>query len=78
MTRTSAADKARTYLAEGRLIVIAAKPGTVTATCRGDGAIHDLGYRSGTWWCSCPCRTDQCAHLRALRLTTCPDLGDRP
>lgn len=75
--RENAATKARRYLTEARVIVTTAAPGNVTATARGDGAIYHLGY-SGHWWCSCPVRTDQCAHLIALRLITCPDLGEHP
>lgn len=77
MARESAAAKARRYLAEGRIIVIAAEVGRVEARCRGSGVVHRLGYRSGEWSCSCPARTDGCAHLLALRLVTAPDLEDR-
>lgn len=72
----AARDKARTYLADGRLVVTSVRPNHVTATCRGDGAIYHLTY-DGAWSCTCPARTDQCAHLVALRLITAPDL-ERP
>ena len=79
MTRENAATKAMRYLTEGRLIVSHARPNTsVRATCRGDGAVWRCGWDAGTWWCDCPARTDQCAHLRALRLVTAPDLHPRP
>lgn len=74
MTREAAPIKATRYLAEGRLIVTAVANGKVTATARGDGAIHRLGY-DGAWWCSCPARSDKCAHLYALRRVTAPDAG---
>lgn len=76
--RESAAIKGRRYLTEARVIVTGAAPGHVDATARGDGAMYRLGYRHGSWHCTCPARTDQCAHLTALRLITCPDLGDQP
>ena len=73
--RENAATKARRYLTEGRLIVSHARPQTaVRATCRGDGTVYRLGWDGHTWWCTCPARTDQCAHLRAVRLVTAPDL----
>ncbi len=41
---------------------------TVTAVCRGSGELYDCGHDPGQgWWCSCPARTDRCAHLDALR-----------
>ena len=75
MTRQSAASKARTYLAEGRVIVTHARPRvSVRARVRGDGAVYRCGWEAGTWHCDCPYRTDQCAHLIALRLISAPDL----
>ncbi len=79
MTRENAATKARRYLTEGRVIVTHARPGhSVHATIRGDGTIHHAYWRSGAWVCDCPVRTDQCAHLIALRLVTAPDLDEGP
>jgi hypothetical protein len=75
MTRDNAASKARRYLAEGRVIVTHARPRTaVRAVVRGDGVLWRCGWDGGSWWCECPVRSDQCAHLRALRLVTAPDL----
>jgi hypothetical protein len=72
--------KARRYLTEGRLTVRELYANAVVATCRGDGETYRLGYygpdvtgNAGLWHCSCPARSDQCAHLRALRLVV-----DRP
>jgi hypothetical protein len=45
MTRESVADKARRYLAEGRLIVLEVGPGIVRAVCRGDGQV--TGWAGG-------------------------------
>lgn len=68
-----APSKARRYLTEGRLRITGHAHGYVTATCRGDGTTYDLGFNSRYWYCDCPARSDQCAHLRALRLVV-----DRP
>ena len=73
MTRESAHDKARRYLAEGRLTVRQLdRSSGVIAMVRGDSGLvyraewaPDLG-----WSCNCPARSDQCAHLVALRLVT--------
>lgn len=79
MTRESADVKARRYLAEGRLTVVAVNPferAAVVATCRGDsGELYDLGYDAsrGEWRCTCEAaRTFRrtCSHLRALQLVT--------
>jgi uncharacterized Zn finger protein len=65
----SVAQKGARYLTEGRLIVRALDEhgGTVTADCRGNGAVYALGRDETGWFCSCPARRD-CAHLAALRL----------
>lgn len=60
--------KARRYLLEGRLRVAAISSNAISATCRGDGETYKVGYVEHSWYCTCPARTDQCAHLRALRL----------
>ncbi len=72
MTRESAHDKGRRYLTEGRLAVRQVDRSGVIAFVRGDSGLlyrtewsPDLG-----WLCNCPARTDQCAHLVALRLVT--------
>lgn len=70
--------KGRRYLAEGRLLVTAVTGDVVEATCRGDGAVYRLGWH-GTWECSCPARTERCAHLTALRLVVIrPGLEEPP
>jgi hypothetical protein len=72
MSRESVEAKGRRYLVEGRLQVVEVGPGLVRALCRGDGALHRLGWWRGRWGCSCPAGTfgRQCAHLVALRLVT--------
>lgn len=73
--REDAATKAKRLLGEGRLIVVAVDRRGVRATCRGEGAVHELGWRPSTGWiCSCPVVTDQCSHLRALRHVVAVDL----
>ena len=70
MVRDSASAKSRRYLAEGRVIIIRVSDDRVLARVRGDGHIWLVIYESGRWSCPCPARTDQCSHLRALRLIT--------
>ena len=72
--RENAAAKAQRYLSEGRVVLTQVTPDRVDAMIRGDGAIHTAGYRNGAWNCTCPARTANCSHLRALRLTTVVDL----
>ena len=67
LRQLDAATKARRYICEGRLS-IGSVNGSVTATAKGDGAIYHLGWERGRWFCDCPCMTDQCSHLKALRL----------
>ena len=71
VTRETTAAKASRYLAEGRLIVTSVDGDHVTAACGGSGEVYQLGHQPGRgWWCSCPVRTDRCAHLQALQLVT--------
>jgi hypothetical protein len=73
MTRENAAGKGRRYLIEGRLTIRSfSRTEGVVAIVRGDSGLvyraewhPDLG-----WLCNCLARTDQCAHLVALRLIT--------
>lgn len=69
MPREAAHDKGRRYLTEGRLELTAVSTHHIAARCRGDsGVVHTLAADHRTWSCSCPCVTDQCSHLVALRL----------
>lgn len=79
MARENAHDKARRYLAEGRLEVIRVdhdaqlRRDPIFAHVRGDsGAIYRLGYDAALseWRCSCSARTAECSHLKALKLVT--------
>jgi uncharacterized Zn finger protein len=74
MSRESPEQKAARYLAEGRVVISTAGPGYVDATVRGDGEVYKVGYRRGSWFCSCPAR-GRCAHLLAVGLVTAPSSG---
>ena len=69
MPRETAHAKARRLLTEGRLNVRHVSERSAIALCRGDSAlVYRLGFDRGSWFCSCACATDQCSHLKALRL----------
>lgn len=74
--RENAALKARRYLTEGRVIVHRVTPSLVVASCRGDGTMHRCRYEAGIWSCTCPVRSNGCAHLLAVRLVVAVDLDD--
>lgn len=80
MPREPIADKARRYLTEGRVIVDLVTAKAVTASVRGDGAMHRTGWTPATgWWCTCPASQNHpagdCSHRAALRLVTATDLA---
>ena len=69
MAREDSRTKGLRMLTEGRVTVRHVDDHTVVAKCRGDSArVYALGYDRGRWWCSCPCLTPECGHLKALRL----------
>jgi hypothetical protein len=71
MSRETVAAKAARYLTEARLVITFVNGDHVAAVCRGDGELYRLGHHLPRgWWCECAARTDQCAHLIALRLVT--------
>ena len=72
--RENAAEKARRYLGEGRVVIAQVTPQRVDAFVRGDGQIYAAGFHNEQWVCDCPARSDACCHLRAVRLVTAPDL----
>jgi uncharacterized Zn finger protein len=76
--RENAHDKARRYLAEGRVILTEVTASRVVASIRGDGTIHQANYRNGMWSCSCEARSTSCSHLIAVRLCTAPDTPRSP
>jgi len=75
--RENAFTKARRYLTEGRLLVVSVTEDRISALCRGDGQIYNLELDPRGWHCDCPAVTDQCAHLRALRMVTIAKQGGR-
>jgi hypothetical protein len=77
VARESADDKARRYIAEGRLEVVRLDPdrGLIHARCRGTDELYDLGFDPGdmVWRCTCEASVKfhrRCSHLRALQLVT--------
>jgi uncharacterized Zn finger protein len=67
MARESVAEKGRRYLVEGRLTISQLDALSIEASCRGGGALYELGHNGAAWWCSCPA-LGRCAHLVALQL----------
>ncbi len=75
--RENAYTKSRRYLSEGRLVVKHVDRHGVAATCRGDGALHRLGWEPATGWrCTCPAR-GRCSHLLALGSVVAVDVEGR-
>ena len=70
MPRENAEAKARRYLGEGRIVLVSVSDDRVLARVRGDGQVWLVMFEGGAWSCSCPAKTDQCSHLRAVRLVT--------
>lgn len=68
--RETAEAKGMRYLTEHRLTLLEVTEDGVRAIARGAGGVYHLGLEGGRWVCSCPCRTDQCSHLHALRAVT--------
>ena len=70
MSRENAEAKARRYLGERRLTVENVDENFVRATCRGSGAVYDVGWTPEYGWsCSCEAR-GRCCHLLALQAVT--------
>jgi uncharacterized Zn finger protein len=70
MPRENAADKSKRYLCEGRVVLVHVSEGSVRAHVRGDGHVWNASFDGAAWFCDCPARSDQCSHLRAVRLVT--------
>ena len=76
-------EKARRYLAEGRVSIIRRDRDYVHAYVRGEtGELHSCGHdeRSMQWRCTCPAWTrssshPDCSHLLAVKLVC--SIGDR-
>ena len=58
--RENAEAKGRRYVSEGRLTVTHATDRTIRASCKGSGAVYNLGWDPNT--------AKMCSHLHALRL----------
>src|SRR5262245_4671428 len=67
--RERASEKAKRYLAEGHLVIRTVTPESARAECRGDGAIYQVGFQDGRWFCDCPA-LGRCSHMYALGLVT--------
>ena len=65
--RQDAFTKARRIVAEGRLTLHLVDQDVVEASCRGDAAVHNLGFDEVGFYCSCRAR-GRCSHLIALGL----------
>jgi hypothetical protein len=70
--RENAESKARRYLCEGRVRVIACDEaaGTIVAEVRGNGAVYAAGHGPKGWACECEAKSKNCAHILALKLVT--------
>jgi hypothetical protein len=70
--RENAESKARRYLAEGRVRIIACDEAasTIVAEVRGTGAIYAAGHGPKGWACECDARSNACAHILALKLVS--------
>jgi hypothetical protein len=73
MITETAHDKARRYLADGRLTIRQFSRAGVVAFVRGEdsGLVHRAEWSPDTGWnCDCVSREVFCAHVIALRLIT--------
>ena len=69
--RENVQTKGRRYITEARLLIEHVDRQTVRASCRGNGAIYELGYGNGRWFCTCAA-LGRCSHLVALQLVAVP------
>lgn len=68
--RENIESKARRYLIEGRVSIVAAHSHHVTALVTGTENTHHVERESsGRWVCSCPAR-GRCCHIAACQLVT--------
>ena len=73
MSRESADNKSRRYLAEGRVTVREATRTGVVAEVVGDSGLRyrvEFGPEVGGWWCNCPGGHGECAHIPAAQFVT--------
>jgi hypothetical protein len=64
--------KARRYLVEARVRVLHCNEdaGLLEAEVRDDRRLYSIQRVGEGWYCSCAARTQDCSHVRALRLVT--------
>jgi uncharacterized Zn finger protein len=61
--------KAHRMLSDGDVFVRIARPGSVSATVRGDSGVYDVTLTGDRWHCTCPA-WHGCSHLMAVQLVT--------
>jgi len=73
LSRSTAAEKARRLLSEGRVIITEARGRCVRAEVRGDsGETYEVAHElDGRWLCACVAR-GICSHVQAVQLVTAP------
>jgi hypothetical protein len=70
MSREDATSKARRYVSEARLTIVAVDGDSIDATCKGDGRLYQVTHRRGQGWhCDCDAR-GRCSHQLAAGLVT--------
>jgi hypothetical protein len=71
MSRETFQEKARRYLVEGRVRILACdeEDGTAQGEVRGHGAIYTVSHDETGWECDCLARTE-CAHIAAIKCVT--------
>jgi hypothetical protein len=76
--RENAESKARRYLAEGRVRIVACDEaaGTIMAQVRGSGAVYAAGHGAKGWSCDCAAKSKNCAHILALKLISVLEPGE--
>jgi uncharacterized Zn finger protein len=68
--RENVEQKARRYLAEGRLTILHLDELGIVAICKGGGAFYNVRWSpERSWSCDCPAK-GACAHMRALQQVT--------
>ena len=70
--RENARQKSLRFLAEARVRILHCdeEAGVIEAEIRGDYHLYSTGRDAEGWYCSCAARTQDCSHVRALRLVT--------
>ena len=71
VSRENFQEKAKRYLAEGRVRILACdeESGIAQGEVRGNGAVYSVSHDQTGWFCDCEARTE-CAHIAALKYVT--------